>query len=96
MFEGTKILSLKKKQTLLEQPVDALGTSFTFTQGKVKVREAREREEDFSILVHTVPALWNASRAIHPNFLSVLKINTNGSLELSWRPKVNINNQEDQ
>lgn len=54
------------------------------------------KRRHFKFLVDAVPAQQNAIWIIHPNFLSVLKININGSLELMWQPKVNINNIEDQ
>lgn len=56
----------------------------------------RGKRQHFKFLVDTNPAQPNAIWIIHPNFLSVLKINVNGSLELIWQPKVNINNIEDQ
>lgn len=50
----------------------------------------------FKFLIDTIPAQQNAIWKIHSNFLSVLKINVNGSLELIWQPKVNINHIENQ
>ena len=50
----------------------------------------------FKFLVDTIPAQWDALWIIQLDFLRVLKINANGSLELIWQPRVNINNIEDQ
>lgn len=67
-------------------------------RGKVKVGGTgkRRKRRHLKFLVDKNPTQQNAIWIIHPNFLSVLKINVNGSLELIWQPKVNINNIEDQ
>ena len=95
LFYGKINSEFPKK--LLEQAVYKFETVFFFfpIQGNVKVGENRKRRH-FKFLVDTNPAQQSAIWIIHPNFLSVLKINVNGSLELIWQPKVNINNIEDQ
>ena len=77
----------------MEQPAHKLKVSFISIWDKVRETGKRGERRHFKFLVDTIQnAIW----IIHPSFLSVLKININGSLELIWQLKVNINNIEDQ
>lgn len=90
---GTQILSPPRTT---ETTCSLVGGCLYFG-GKVQVGEKGKGERrHFQFLVDTIPARQNAIWIIQPNFVSVLKININGSLELIWPPKVNINNIEDQ
>lgn len=67
--------------------------SFIFIWDKVRETGKRGERRHFQFLVDTIQnAIWIK----HPSFLSALKININGPLELIWQLKVNINNIEDQ
>lgn len=82
----------------MEQAVDKFGTVFIPFQGEVKAGETGKKREKETL---QIPGRYRSGTAEcslddTSQLSKCAKNKWNGSLELIWQPKVNINNTEDQ